>query len=338
VSQDIGTALTKKSKHHTLVIRSTVLPGTTEGQVVPILEARSGRPLGEGYSVFYNPEFLREGTAIADFFEPPLTLVGTFDEKPAEPVEDLYRGVEAPFHTVSIKVAEMVKYSANAFHALKITFANEIGRIAKCLGADSYPVMDYLCRDTKLNISKAYLRPGFAFGGSCLPKDLRALTYKAKELDVTVPMLSAILASNEEHIESALRIIQSTKSRKVGLLGLSFKPGTDDLRESPLVALAERLIGKGYELFVYDPLVNLDHLVGANKTYILREIPHISRLMVSSVEKVVAKADIIVVGNGSKEFRILSDHEFADDQTVVDLSGILKGAVKGKAAYHGICW
>jgi len=338
VSHEIGSAIGKKKAPHTVVVRSTVLPGTVEGQVLPILEAASGRPLGNGYHVFYNPEFLREGTAIADFFGPPMTIVGTMGPGPMDLVRDLYRDVHAPFHVVPVRVAEMVKYAANAFHALKISFANEIGRIAKRLGADSHVVMDYICLDTKLNISRAYLRPGFAFGGSCLPKDLRALTHKAKETDVSLPMLQAILASNDDHIESALDIIRNCGLKKVGLLGLSFKPGTDDLRESPLVTLAERLIGKGYELLVYDPVVNLDHLVGANKTYILREIPHISRLMGASLAEVLERVEIVVVGNASKEFQVLESHRFRPGQVVVDLAGVLKGKTPSGLEYHGICW
>src|SRR2546422_545027 len=296
VSHDIGRALATKKGPHVVVVRSTVLPGTVEGQVLPVLEAASQRQVGNGYQVFYNPEFLRESTAIQDFFAPPLTIVGTLDSEPAGVVRELYSEIDAPFHVVPVRVAEMVKYSANAFHALKISFANEIGRIAKRLGVDSHAVMNLLCQDTKLNISRAYLRPGFAFGGSCLPKDLRALTYKAKESDVSLPLLQAILPSNEEHIQQALDLIRETNSRKIGLLGLTFKPGTDDLRESPLVTLAERLIGKGYDLKVYDPLVNLERLVGANKTFILREIPHISRLMTRSLEDLLSESEIVVIG------------------------------------------
>lgn len=338
VSREIGAALAQKASPHVVVVRSTVLPGTVENHVLPLLESASGRRLGEGYHVFYNPEFLREGSAIADFFAPPMTIVGMGGDGPIEAVRDLYREVAAPFHVVPIRVAEMVKYSANAFHALKITFANEIGRIAKRLGADSIPVMDYICQDTKLNISRAYLRPGFAFGGSCLPKDLRALTYKAREVDVALPMLDAVLESNERHIVAALDLVRGAGSKKVGLLGLSFKPGTDDLRESPLVSLAERLIGKGYDLLVYDPLLNLDTLVGANKTYILREIPHISRYMVRSVDDLLERAEVVVVGNASREFKKLEDHAFRPEQVVIDLTGLLRGKTPPGLRYHGICW
>ena len=338
VSRDIGAALRNKSTPHTVVVRSTVLPGTVESQVVPTLEEASGRKLGDGYRVFYNPEFLREGTSIADFFAPPMTLVGVLESEDPDTVRDLYRDIDAPFHIAPVRVAEMLKYSANAFHALKISFANEIGRVSKRLGADSHAVMDLLCRDTKLNISRAYLRPGFAFGGSCLPKDLRALTYGAKELDVAAPVLGSIVQSNDLHGESAVQLIRETGHRKIGLLGLSFKAGTDDLRESPRVTLAERLIGKGYELQVYDPLVNLERLVGANKAYILREIPHISRLMAPSVRALLDSAEVVVIGNTSEEFKLLENHSFAPGQVVIDLVGMLKGKAPATLEYHGLCW
>ncbi len=338
VSRDIGCALASKKAPHTVVVRSTVLPGTVEEQVIPIIEASSGKKAGNGYRLFYNPEFLREGTSIADFFSPPLTLVGALGSDPTDVIRELYRGIDAPFHVVPVRVAEMLKYSANAFHALKISFANEIGRIAKRLGADSHLVMDLICQDTKLNISRAYLRPGFAFGGSCLPKDLRALTYRAKELDVPLPVLESLLPSNAVHVECAMDLIRERGMRKVGLLGLSFKAGTDDLRESPLVTLAEKLIGKGYDLRVYDPLVNLDRLVGANKTYILREIPHISRLMAPSAGALLDFAEVVVIGNTSREFKVLEAHKFAPGQVVIDLAGLLKGKVPPGLEYHGVCW
>ncbi len=338
VSREVGAAIAKKSSPHTVVVRSTVLPGTTEEVVIPILEASSGRRRGDGYEVLYNPEFLREGSAIADFFAPPFTIVGTFGDGPIEEIRELYREVRAPVHVVAVRIAEMVKYACNAFHALKIAFANEIGRMAKRFGSDAHAVMQYLCQDTKLNISPAYLRPGFAFGGSCLPKDLRALTYKARELDVPIPMLEAILPSNEQHIRTAVNLIQGTGLRRVGLLGLSFKPGTDDLRESPLVALAETLIGKGYDLAVYDPLVNLDRLIGANKTYVLREIPHLSRLLAASIEDLLERSEVVVVGNASAEFRALEGHRFRPGQVVVDLAGMLRGKLPPEVRYEGICW
>jgi len=338
VSRDIGSALSRKRAPHTIVVRSTVLPGTVEEQVIPIVEGSSGRKLGDGYRIFYNPEFLREGSSIADFFSPPLTLVGASGSDSTDVVRELYQGIDAPFRVVPIRAAEMLKYACNAFHALKISFANEIGRIARRLGADSHLVMDLVCQDTKLNISRAYLRPGFAFGGSCLPKDLRALTYRARELDVQAPMLDAIMPSNDAHIDLGMEAIRETGKRKVSLLGLSFKPGTDDLRESPLVTLAERLIGKGYDLRVFDPLVNLDRLVGANKTYILREIPHISRLMAPSLSAALDFAEVVVIGNGSREFVSLETHSFRPEQAVVDLAGLLKGKAPRGVSYHGICW
>lgn len=338
VSHEIGAALKSKRSPHTVVVRSTVLPGTTEMQFLPVLEAASGRKVGDGYSVLYNPEFLREGTSIADFYAPPLTLVGALPGGSDEMLRELYRGINAPFHVVSMRAAEMMKYAANAFHALKITFANEIGRLAKTLGADSHLVMDLICQDTKLNISRAYMKPGFAFGGSCLPKDLRALTHRARELDLSVPLLDSLIPSNQVHVRSAVDLIKSTGQRRVGLLGLSFKAGTDDLRESPLVTLAEELIGKGYELRIYDPMVNLDRLMGANKTYILREIPHISVLLARSLEEVVDFGEVLVVGNPSPEFKPLETRKLRPTQSILDLAGLLKGKASGDAKYHGICW
>ena len=338
VSHEIAEAIKAKSTEHVLVIRSTVLPGTTEELVVPVLESIIGRPHGEGYRVLYNPEFLREGTSIKDYFQPPLTLVGTLDSEPVEVMRELYSAIDAPFHTAPARVTEMMKYTCNAFHAVKISFANEIGRLAKALGADSHTVMELLCEDSKLNISKAYLRPGYAFGGSCLPKDLRALNFKARELDVNLPMLGSVLPSNRVLVDSSLDLIASTSKRRVGLLGLSFKPGTDDLRESPLLTLAEKLVGKGYELRINDPLVKLDNLVGANKTYVLREIPHISRLLDPSLDSVLDHAEVIVVGNAAEEFKVLENHKFAPEQVVVDLSGLLKDKLPSEVPYHGISW
>ena len=338
VSQDIGSALTKKKTEHLIIIRSTVLPGTVESLVLPVLETATGRKHGDGYRVVYNPEFLREGTSIKDFFGPPLTLIGTVDSEPVDQVRELYRDIDAPFHAVPARVAEMMKYTCNAFHALKISFANEVGQMAKHLGADSHMVMDLLCKDTKLNISRAYLKPGFAFGGSCLPKDLRALNYKAKELDVQLPMLASILPSNTRIVDEAVSLVRKTGARRVGLLGLSFKPGTDDLRESPLLTLAERLLGKGYELQINDPLVRLDHLVGANKTYLLREIPHISRLLVPDLAAVLDHAEVIIIGNSAPEFQPLREFAFREGQSVVDLSGLLKETLPSSVPYYGISW
>jgi GDP-mannose 6-dehydrogenase len=318
-----------------VIVRSTMLPGSTEEVVIPTLEAASGRRLGPDLGVCVNPEFLREGSSIADFDDPAFTLVG--GEGPAvEAARALSADLDAPFLVVPIKVAEMVKYASNAFHALKITFANEVGNIAREQGIDSHRVMEILCRDTKLNISPAYLRPGFAFGGSCLPKDLRALVYQARRSDVEAPVLEAIARSNQGQIERALRTGTRTGRRRVGVLGFSFKAGTDDLRESPMVELIERLIGKGYELRVFDRNVSLANLQGANRDYIEREIPHIASLMASSEDDVIASSDVIVIGNGDPGFARALEHA-RPDQVIVDLVRIDRPG-GGVAAYEGICW
>src|SRR5436853_4722381 len=276
--QQIGEAIATKPRHHIVVMRSTMLPGTIEQTVIPTLEIYSGKRAGRDCGVAINPEFLREGTSIADFNNPPFTLIGADDEDTAGPLARLYANIDAPLLTVRVKEAEMVKYACNTFHALKVTFANEIGNICKALNVDSHKVMEVFCKDTKLNLSPYYLKPGFAFGGSCLPKDLRAINYKAKELDVDVPMLDSILASNRRQVERAVEMVLATGRKNVAVLGLSFKSGTDDLRESPMVALVETLLGKGMKLAIYDRDVELARLFGANQAYIERGIPHISQL------------------------------------------------------------
>src|SRR5918912_2454204 len=303
VCQEIGAALERKRERHTVVIRSTMLPGTIESVVVPALEVYSSKKVGAGVGVCINPEFLREGTSLKDFYAPPFTLVGADDAGVAETVSRLYKGIDAPLLVAGIRAAEMVKYACNCFHALKVSFANEIGNVCKSLGIDSHEVMHVFCQDTKLNLSPYYLKPGFAFGGSCLPKDLRAINYKAKELDVEVPLLAATLQSNRRQVERAVEMILRTGKRKVGVLGFSFKAGTDDLRESPMVSLIETLIGKGLQLAIYDRDVSLARLFGANKEYIEREIPHISQLMRTSVAEVLEVEDVLVIGNRSEEFR-----------------------------------
>src|SRR6185312_8814810 len=257
VCQEIGAALKQKNSRHTVVIRSTMLPGTIESVVVPALESKSGKTAGADFGVCINPEFLREGTSLKDFYAPPFTLIGADDDLTASAVRELYSGIEAPVFVTPVKTAEMVKYVCNCFHALKISFANEVGNICKQLGIDSHQVMDVFCQDTKLNLSSYYLKPGFAFGGSCLPKDLRAMNYKARQVDVEVPVLSSILPSNKRQIEHAIEMVLATGRKRVGVVGFSFKAGTDDLRESPIVTLIETLLGKGIQLVVYDKEVSL---------------------------------------------------------------------------------
>ena len=336
VCEEIGQALEGKQGAHVVVIRSTMLPGTIERVVVPALEASSGKRAGRDFGVCINPEFLREGTSLKDFYAPPFTLIGADEEGVAETVKGLYSGISAPLYVTSTKSAEMVKYACNCFHALKVTFANEIGNICAGLGIDSHEVMNVFCQDTKLNLSPYYLKPGFAFGGSCLPKDLRALGYKAKELDLEAPVLSAILQSNRRQIERAVEMVVATGRKRIGVLGFSFKAGTDDLRESPMVTLIETLIGKGMQLAIYDRDVSLARLFGANKDYIEREIPHISQLMCASITEVLERTDVLVIGNKAAEFREI-EGRLRDDQIVIDLVRLFDGRVSGQN-YQGICW
>ena len=337
VSEQIGKALRKKDGYHVVVVRSTVLPGTTHDLVIPTLEAASGKKYGTDFGVSVNPEFLREGSAIKDFREPPLTLIGHNHAADASGTMALYSSLEAPLVSTSIRVAEMVKYASNAWHALKVCFANEIGNVCKRVNVDSHELMEIFCQDTKLNLSSYYLKPGFAFGGSCLPKDVRALQYKAKELDLDLPVISSILPSNRLQIERALSQIIDTGARRIGMLGFSFKAGTDDLRESPLVILAEALLGKGYQLKIYDKYVSQAKLVGANREYIEQQIPHLSSLLCQSVEEVVSSSDVIVIGNKSEEF-LQAIEQVNEAQTIVDLVRLPSSARPGRGRYDGICW
>ena len=332
----IGSALAGSDRYHVVAIRSTMLPGAMGDVVIPALEGASGKLAGVDFGVCVNPEFLREGTSLKDFRAPPFTLIGGDDERAVAVIADLYEQLDAELVITPMRVAEMVKYASNAFHALKVTFANEIGTLCKALDIDSHQVMDVFLRDRALNISEAYLRPGFAFGGSCLPKDLRALTYQARRLDADVPLLDAIVPSNTAHVERALRMIQDQERKRIGFLGFSFKAGTDDLRESPIVELIERLIGKGYDVMVYDRNVSLANLEGANRAHIEREIPHIASLMADSVADVMAFAEVVVIGNASAEFRDVPD-SVGDEQVVIDLVRI-SPQVHAKPSYQGICW
>jgi GDP-mannose 6-dehydrogenase len=336
VAEQIGEAIARKATRHTVVVRSTVLPGTTEDFVRPAIEKASGKRAGEGFGLCTNPEFLREGSSIRDFYEPPFSIIGTSDSRSAEPVRLLYRGIDTPTHVVPIRVAEMVKYACNAYHGLKISFANEIGNICKAMTIDGHEVMSLFCGDVKLNISSAYLKPGFAFGGSCLPKDLRALSYRARQLDIETPVLSATLESNNKQIQRAFDMVMSTGARKVGVLGLSFKAGTDDLRESPMVALIELLYGKGLAIAIHDDLVTSARLVGANKDYIEKEIPHVWTLMRPTIGEVIDSADVVVIGNGSAAYRGI-EPLLRDGQPVIDLVRAF-GDRRSDASYHGICW
>jgi GDP-mannose 6-dehydrogenase len=337
VTQQIGEALADADHYHVVVVRSTVLPGTTHGMVIPTLERASGRTYGEGFGVSVNPEFLREGTALKDFRTPPLTLVGHNHAMDATQTVGLYAAMDAPLIDTTIRVAEMVKYTSNVWHALKVCFANEIGNLCKRLDVDSHELMDIFCADRTLNISPYYLKPGFAFGGSCLPKDVRAMQYRAKELDVEMPVLTSILPSNRLQIERAFDEVLDTGRKRVGMLGFSFKAGTDDLRESPMVTLAEMLIGKGLCLRIYDKNVSLARLVGANKQYIEQQIAHLSSLMVGSIDELLDQCDVIVVGNQSPEF-VEAMARVRGDQIVIDLVRLPLSESHTPANYRGLCW
>ena len=336
VCELIGEALKNKPARHTVVIRSTILPGTMRQIVIPVLEEYSGKKAGVDFGVCNNPEFLREGSAVKDFNSPPKTVIGELDSASGDLLASLYAKLSAPLIRTDIETAEMVKYVDNSWHALKIGFANEIGNLCKSFSIDAHQVMKIFCQDKKLNISPAYLTPGFAFGGSCLPKDLRALAYKAKMHDLDLPIMNSILPSNELQVARGLQLITEKGHRKIGVLGFSFKAGTDDLRESPMIEVIERLIGKGYDLRIFDKNVNLAKLVGANRDYILNRIPHISRLMVNGIDPVLDHAETVVIGNKDPDFQGVPER-LHDGQRLVDFVRIRNNrSENGK--YDGICW
>jgi GDP-mannose 6-dehydrogenase len=338
VAREIGEALKQKKSGHTFVLRSTVLPGTTESIVLPILEQASGRRAGIDFTVAYNPEFMREGSAVADFLQPPYTILGSPDASHLAALHELYKSTPGKVFATSIAVAEMVKYLSNAFHAVKVTFANEVGTLCKHLGVDAQSVTEIFTSDTRLNVSPAYLSPGFAFGGSCLPKDVRALTYKAKELDLKMPMLESLLPSNSEHVERAVEAVMRANKRKVAQLGLSFKAGTDDLRESPQVQLVKRLLGEGYEVKVWDQDVSLGRLAGSNRQYIEEVIPHIGSLLSANLEDVLRWAEVVIIGNKSANKDELARY-LRKDQIVIDLVNLDKALrPDSTSSYEGICW
>jgi len=323
---EIGRALANKHEYHVIVVRSTVLPGTVEGRVTLLLEQHCDRQVGEGFGICMNPEFLREGSALDDYDHPSTVVMGEFDSRSGDTVQRLYRTVNSPHIRTSIQTAEMLKYVNNAFHAVKVAFANEIGNLCAAHGIDGQEVMEYLCLDRRLNLSSAYLMPGFAFGGSCLPKDLRALVHRAREQDVECPLLSAVLPSNERQILRAVELVERSGAHKVGVLGLSFKPGTDDLRESPVVHLVEALLGKGYQVKIFDEKVDLNLLTGANKSFLERELPHIATLMCASLEEAVLQAEVVVIGNGTKAFANVP-RLLLKDQVLIDLVGVTRNSI-----------
>ncbi|MCC6176372.1 MAG: nucleotide sugar dehydrogenase [Chloroflexi bacterium] len=336
VAEDIGRGLRDKDEYHLVVFRSTMLPGSVEDVLRPILEEDSGKQAGPEFGLAYNPEFLREGSSVSDFYHPPRTVIGELDAASGDLLGIIYADVEAPLVRTSIRTAEMVKYVDNAFHALKVTFANEIGALCKREALDSYEVMEIFALDTKLNLSPAYLKPGAAFGGSCLPKDLRALTQRARSQDLSVPLLESVLTSNERHKREALDLVLREGRRRVGVLGLSFKAGTDDLRESPTVELVEALIGKGYDVAIYDRNVSMSSIFGSNRAYIEREVPHISSLMLDSIDELMSRSDVLVVANRDAEFHDLP-RRLRDDQTLIDLVRIPHEDAR-EEQYVGIAW
>jgi GDP-mannose 6-dehydrogenase len=337
VVREIGAALKQKKSHHVIVLRSTVLPGTTESLVIPAVEEASGLRAGVDFSVCYNPEFMREGSAVADFHQPPYTILGAQNPKDLALLRELYRTVSGPVFETSIQVAEMVKYVSNAFHALKVTFANEVGTLCQHLGLDTEAVTRIYTSDTKLNISPAYLSPGFAFGGSCLPKDLRALAYRAKELDLALPLLDSVLRSNAIHVDRAVDAVLRTNKKKIAVLGLSFKAGTDDLRESPQVQVIKRLLGEGCQVRVWDRDVSLGRLAGSNRQYIEEVIPHIGSLLSSEFEEVVQSGSVVIIATKVDKDRLASC--VTPEQIVIDLVNLdpaSRPTVAG--SYQGICW
>jgi GDP-mannose 6-dehydrogenase len=334
----IGDFLKNIETYHVVCVRSTVLPGTVQGVVIPLLEQHSGKKAGKDFGVCMNPEFLREGSSISDFHAPAMTIIGELDPRSGDVIEALYARVTAPVIRTKLAVAEMVKYAGNAYHGLKVAFANEVGNICKRLGLDGREVMEIFCRDQKLNISSAYLQPGFAFGGSCLPKDLRALLHKARELDFEPAVLRSVLVSNTSQIDEAYRLIKRSGKRKIAMLGLSFKPGTDDLRESPIAALVEILLGKGHKVAIYDREVLVARLHGSNRLYIEHTIPHIACLMKASVASALEDAELIVVAKRSPEY-MEPLRQFSNGHRVLDLASLFAGPVQeGRGQYEGICW
>ena len=336
LTHELGRALRAKRTPHVLVYRSTLVPGTVQDVLQPILESESGKKEGQDFHVCFQPEFLREGSSIRDYDKPPYTIVGANSQAAEAPLRKLF-GHLGDFHVTSIRTAEMLKYCCNNFHALKITFANETARLCEALGVDPFEVMDLVCKDKQLNISSAYLRPGFAFGGSCLPKDLRATNYMSKMRDVELPLHASLLPSNRMHLDHAISKVLATGKRRVGILGLSFKSGTDDLRESPLVLLAEHLIGKGLSLLFYDPAVHLSQLLGANRRFIEQHVPHIGSLLRAGLEEVIRESDVIVVGLNDRHVVEVLGQQLRHDQVVLDLVSMPQASTL-KARVAGLCW
>jgi len=334
---EVGAALQRIGRFVTVVMRSTMLPGSVLDELAPVLERASGGRAGQDFGVAYNPEFLREGTAVADFFGAELTVIGAGDEASAAALRALYEGIGGGVAVTPLRVAEMLKYANNAFHALKVAFANEIGRLCKRESIDSHAVMELFCRDQRLNVSAAYLKPGFAFGGSCLPKDLRALQHRARERDVDLPVIDAIVPSNDRHVEEAIHLIERLQRRRVGVLGLSFKAETDDLRESPILRIVGRLVGKGYSLLLHDPHVDMERVLGANRQFVEQEVPYLPERLRGDLGEVVTKSEVVVVANGSRAYRDIGTM-LTPEQTLVDLVHAVDPATVRPGRYHGLAW
>lgn len=339
VCAQIGASLAKKDGFHSVVLRSTVVPGTARDVAIPALEKASGKKVGVGFGFGNNPEFLREGSAIDDYFNPPKIVIGALDEQTSKAVSEIYKGIEAPLVMTEIEVSEGVKYADNAWHAMKVGFANELGNILKELGVDSHKVMDIFCLDTKLNISKAYLKPGFAFGGSCLPKDVRAIRASAKAKGLNTPIFDALLSANEEQVRRGYDMIVKSGKKKIGMMGLAFKAGTDDLRESPLVTLADMLVRNGFELAIYDPAVfAAANMEGTNQKYIREGIPHISACLVAHPDELTDRSELFIIGHHGEDFSKILLSKSNDNIEVIDLVRLKDGAIEERAAYQGVCW
>ncbi len=336
VAEQIGEVLADLDKYYVFVIRSTVLPGALN-LCMNIIAEKSGKRPGEDFGGCSNPEFLREGSALKDFYAPPYTVIGEYDQRSGDVLAQLYTKIDAPLIRTEVKVSEMVKYASNVFHAVKVAFGNEMGVICKQEGVDSHKLMEIFCMDDKLNLSPYYLKPGFAFGGSCLPKDVRAITYHARKKDLQLPLLNSIMPSNRSHVERSIDLVLAHGKKKITVLGISFKSNTDDLRESPMVDVVETLIGKGYDLRIYDRNVHLAKLFGANKEYITQKIPHISKLMVETIEEALDHGDLIIIGNNSAEFKEAIKN-IREDQVVIDYVRILKEIDDARKNYEGLCW
>jgi GDP-mannose 6-dehydrogenase len=337
VAQEIGENIGKSTNFHSVVMRSTMLPGTMEKIIIPTLERASGKRAGRGFGIAYFPEFLREGTAIADYDEPGAIVFGVDDDpRTLRRLMDIHAKFSEAPQVMSIRAAEAVKYANNAWHATKISFANELGLLCKAMGVDSHEVMNALVSDTKLNVSPAYLKPGFAFGGSCLPKDVSALRYAGRMVDIDTPLLDAVLQANENQIRSAFRLVAATEKRRIGLVGLSFKPDTDDLRYSPMLEIAERLIGRGYEVAIYDSNIRLSRLTGVNRDHLTRRLPHITCLLRETMSDLVDFAEVLVIGN-RQEFQKNSLPFIGHEKIIIDLVRIRPDKQTG-VNYRGICW